>query len=248
MKTAANCESQCKMHYLLNRSSTRRTHMAAHYVGHACPRVGYTSARARTVSTERRRAAVSRWRTNPPPRRTACRRSSAVERYEGFSPATAFPRGSRRPFREPPRAVASPRGPDPSDPRAARSSPAPARGSARLRHPLPVRDGQSIRRRLFPTRPPVGPHSVSKSIASPCQPGGASRWGPSASHRSSMPSRRERRRSPPSTTRRGRTSGSSSEGRAQRGAPVPGRTSDPGRRCAPRDPHTSDLGSGEITR
>lgn len=49
MKTAAKCESQCKMHYLLNRSSTRRTHMAAHHVGHACPRVGYTSARARTV-------------------------------------------------------------------------------------------------------------------------------------------------------------------------------------------------------
>lgn len=96
MKTAANCESQCKMHYLLNRSSTRRTHMAAHYVGHVCPRVGYTSARARTVSTERRRAAVSRWRTNPPPRRTAAvtPTGDGRRRYEGFTGSGSVPQSA----------------------------------------------------------------------------------------------------------------------------------------------------------
>lgn len=98
MKTAANCESQCKMHYLLNRSSTCRTHMAAHYVGHACPRVGYTSARARTVQTERRRAAVYRWRPNPPPHPTAPRCGA----IRGPHRAGTSRGPVRRPFGEPP--------------------------------------------------------------------------------------------------------------------------------------------------
>lgn len=90
MKTAANCESQCKMHYLLNRSSTCRTQMAAHHVGHACPRVGYTSARARSVlsgTTTRGGVPVAGKPATSPDcslRAAESRLRDAGERYEGF--------------------------------------------------------------------------------------------------------------------------------------------------------------------
>lgn len=96
MKTAANCESQCKMHYLLNRSSTRRTQMAAHYVGHACPRVGYTSARARNVSDVLARRCHGGGQT----RHLAGLPFGAIRGYHRRPAVRAAER--RRPFREPP--------------------------------------------------------------------------------------------------------------------------------------------------
>lgn len=230
MKTAANCESQCKMHYLLNRSSTCRTHMAAHYVGHACPRVGYTSARARTVSTERRRAAVSRWRTNPPPRRTAPRRPWVG----GIAIRGSSPAAGCLVTRESPRSASLQR---------AASSGRVVGGALRsrgrlgppgLRARLPSRYGTVASPKASVPAPTVGPHSV--SVSARPSPWCAGAFGPSVEPQ------------PPEEETAAQREPAGRHFRGTRSArPECGRRTGAGPRGAARTYH-SDLGSGEITR